>query len=95
MYLGSLVEIADQEEIFETPLHPYTKALISAIPIPDPLEEEKRRHIVLEGDIPHLVKPMSGCKFNSRCPSRRAVCQHEIPQLEEKKRGHWVACFSS
>lgn len=90
MYLGQLVELADKEEIYENPAHPYTKALMSAIPIPDPFVERKR--IILAGDVPSPLNPPSGCRFHPRCPLACQVCREQEPKLREYKKGHYAAC---
>lgn len=90
MYLGSMVELADKDELFDNPLHPYTKALLSAIPIPDPTI--KRDRIILTGDIPSPANPPKGCKFHTRCPYATDKCKKEAPEYREIKEGHFVAC---
>ena len=90
MYLGSLVELASSDEIFKNPLHPYTKALMSAIPIPDPTV--KRERIILIGDIPSPANPPKGCKFHTRCPYATDKCKEENPEYREVSEGHFVAC---
>jgi oligopeptide transport system ATP-binding protein len=92
MYLGRIVEIADWRMIYEDPKHPYTQALLSAIPIPDPVLEAKRQRTILEGDVPSAANPPVGCNFNTRCPVRQERCFHDDPELRELAPGHWVAC---
>lgn len=90
MYLGQVVELADRDVLFKNPLHPYTKALISAIPIPDP--EKKRNRILLEGDIPSPMNPPSGCRFHTRCFDACDICSCQETELTEVEHGHYVAC---
>ena len=92
MYLGKLVELADSDELFDNPIHPYTKALLSAVPVPDPSAEKQRQHQVLQGEVPSPMNPPSGCVFHPRCPLAVDSCREVIPPLEEKRPGHWVAC---
>lgn len=92
MYLGSLMEIADTEELYNHNQHPYTKALLSAIPIADPDESRRSRQILLEGDVPSPLNSPPGCKFASRCPYVKPICREEAPQLKEIGKGHYVAC---
>ena len=90
MYLGSVVEIADKQDLYGAPLHPYTRALLSAIPIPD--ANRKRNRIILEGDVPSAYNPPSGCKFHTRCPYATNRCREEVPALRDMGGGHSVAC---
>nr|WP_285850151.1 dipeptide ABC transporter ATP-binding protein [Paenibacillus sp. MER 78] len=90
MYLGSMVEMASKDELFQNPLHPYTKALLSAVPIPDPTI--KRERIVLKGDIPSPANPPSGCKFHTRCPLASDICKQDIPEYRNMGNDHYVAC---
>lgn len=96
MYLGKIVEIADSEELYRKPLHPYTMGLLSSIPIPDPELERKRKRIVLEGDVPSPINPPSGCSFHPRCPNAQDICSREEPKLKNYStdgKEHLAACF--
>ncbi|HXF63592.1 MAG TPA: ABC transporter ATP-binding protein, partial [Caldilineaceae bacterium] len=90
MYLGKLVEVTSRSELYRNPLHPYTQALLSAIPIPNP--RRKRQRIMLAGEVPSPLNPPSGCRFHTRCPFAIDICRQQEPAFEEKSSGHWVAC---
>ncbi len=93
MYLGKIVELTDRAELYHKPLHPYTQALLSAVPIPDPVVEEKRQRVILEGDVPSPAHPPLGCNFNTRCPVVMDICYEQEPEFRDVGREHWVACF--
>ena len=93
MYLGKVMEITDRQALYEDPLHPYTKALLSAVPIPVPEVEARREHIVLGGEVPSSLNPPAGCVFHPRCPIAIEECRRVVPDLREVKPGHWAACI--
>jgi oligopeptide/dipeptide ABC transporter ATP-binding protein len=92
MYLGRIMELTDRKVLYDEPLHPYTKALLSAVPIPDPETEAHRERIVLSGEVPSPLNPPTGCVFHPRCPIAVARCSQEVPALREVKPAHWAAC---
>ncbi len=92
MYLGKLVELAEGNELFDNPSHPYTRALLDAVPIPDPQAEAERAHSVIQGEVPSPINPPSGCVFHPRCPLAVDSCRNEIPEFRQTRTGHWVAC---
>ncbi len=92
MYLGKMMELTGRDELYENPLHPYTKALLSAVPIPDPEVETKRERIILSGDVPSPMHPPPGCVFNTRCPIAIDECRQVVPEWRELSKDHWVAC---
>jgi oligopeptide transport system ATP-binding protein len=92
MYLGSIVEMASNHDLYEKPLHPYTQALISAIPVPDPNAEDQKQRIKLEGEVPSPINPPEGCKFRKRCAQAKDICAQTMPELKEVYKDHFVAC---
>ena len=92
LYLGNMVEIADSADLYDRPRHPYTQALISAVPIPDPLIEKNKELILIQGDLPSAINPPSGCVFRTRCPKAQDICAREKPEFEDTGNGHKVAC---
>jgi oligopeptide transport system ATP-binding protein len=95
MYLGVIVEMGDCNEVYTRPLHPYTRSLLSAVPIPDPHKERARQRIVLEGDVPSPINPPSGCRFHPRCPIAKEHCSKLVPEWREITPRHWVACHEA
>lgn len=93
MYLGKIVELADRDELYANPKHPYTQALLSAVPIPDPQIENQRRRIILEGDVPSPANPPKGCNFSTRCPRVMDICRQQDPPFKEYGNGHYAACY--
>jgi oligopeptide transport system ATP-binding protein len=92
MYLGKIVELASRDELYTNPLHPYAQALLSAVPIPDPVKEASRKRIILTGDVPSPINPAPGCRFASRCSMAEDICRQEEPEWREVQPNHWVAC---
>ncbi len=92
MYLGNMVELAECDELYDNPVHPYTQALLAAVPIPDPTVEGKRKHQIIKGEIPSPINPPSGCVFHPRCPIAVAECKKDVPEFREIRPGHWAAC---
>jgi oligopeptide transport system ATP-binding protein len=92
MYLGVMAEMAERNELYEHPLHPYTKALLSAVPIPDPKKDRIRHRTILVGDVPSPLNPPSGCRFHPRCPIAAEVCHLDVPEWRQVTAGHWIAC---
>ena len=94
LYLGVMVELADRNELYENPLHPYTQALLSAVPIPDPRKDRARKRTILTGDVPSPLNPPAGCRFHTRCPIAMDICRQQVPDWREAAPHHWVACHA-
>lgn len=94
MYLGIIVELSERNELYESPLHPYTRALLSAVPIPDPKKDRSRKRIILTGDVPSPINPPAGCRFNPRCSIASNLCTNQVPEWREINPNHWVACHA-
>ncbi len=92
MYLGKIVELSHRSEVYQNPLHPYTQALLSAVPVPDPKVEARRKRIILKGELPSPANPPSGCPFHTRCPIAIETCAHQVPEWREIKKDHWASC---
>jgi len=92
MYLGKIMELGTVDQLYTRPKHPYTRALLSAVPVPDPKIEAERKRVILEGDIPSPANPPPGCPFNTRCPEAEDICSEKVPEWRELDSGHWVAC---
>ena len=92
MYLGKIVEIGPQDDVYANPIHPYTLSLLSAVPIPDPRENRAREHVILEGDVPSPANPPDACRFHTRCPRATEICAEVEPELVDHGNGHWAAC---
>jgi oligopeptide transport system ATP-binding protein len=93
MYLGIIVEVTDRNELYTNPLHPYTQALLSAIPVADPVYSEIHQRTILQGDVPSPVNPPSGCRFRTRCPIADEYCSQQKPELKQISPGHYAACL--
>ena len=93
MYLGHIVEIADRNEIYSNPLHPYTRALLSAVPIPDPVVDAQRERVILTGEVPSPLNPPQGCVFHPRCFMATEECEEAMPELRQVGTDHWVSCI--
>ena len=95
MYLGVMAEMADRNDLYEHPFHPYTRSLLSAVPVPDPKKDRARHRIILTGDVPSPINPPSGCRFHPRCPIADELCSREVPEWRLVAPGHWVACHKA
>jgi oligopeptide transport system ATP-binding protein len=95
MYLGVIVELTDRNELYTNPMHPYTQALLSAIPVPDPAYGETHQRTVMQGDVPSPVNPPSGCRFRTRCPIADEYCAQAKPEMRQLRPEHFVACFKA
>ncbi len=94
MYLGRVVEMAPKDRLFDNPLHPYTHALLQAVPVPNPRQKRQREHTVIRGNVPSAINPSNGCRFHPRCPLAFEPCDHVVPGWREVETGHWVACHA-
>ena len=94
MYLGVIVELTSSSDLYKNPLHPYTKALLRSVPIPDPVLQEGEKNYELRGEVPSIVKRPEGCPFSNRCELATEKCRQQIPDFQEVEKGHFVACFA-
>ena len=93
MYLGKVIELAQTNDLYESPMHPYTISLLSAVPVPDPIQARVNKRIILQGDVPSPLNVPTGCPFRTRCPRACERCKDEVPTLKEVKPGHFVSCI--